>query len=97
MSDIVERARHEIAEDRRIANLLSTARGRATLLQRAAVTEELVAEVERLRRGCAKCERGDHKSCTGYDGPITTHPDSLPLCSCPPQVHRAPDTAEVSL
>lgn len=32
---------------------------------------------------CTKCQRGDHHLCTGYDGPITTHPDSLPLCPCP--------------
>lgn len=32
--------------------------------------------------GCVRCERGDHHLCTGYDGPITTHPDSLPLCGC---------------
>lgn len=31
---------------------------------------------------CVKCQRGDHHLCTGYDGPITTHPDSLPLCPC---------------
>ena len=31
---------------------------------------------------CIKCQRGDHHLCTGYDGPITTHPDSLPLCPC---------------
>lgn len=31
---------------------------------------------------CATCTRGQHHSCTGFDGPITTHPDSLPLCSC---------------
>lgn len=31
---------------------------------------------------CVKCSRGDCASCTGFDGPITTHPDSLPLCTC---------------
>lgn len=31
---------------------------------------------------CVKCERGEHHLCTGLDGPITTHPDSLPLCGC---------------
>lgn len=31
---------------------------------------------------CATCTRGDHTQCTGFDGPMTTHPDSLPLCSC---------------
>ena len=34
---------------------------------------------------CAQCAQGRHDLCTGLDGPITTHPGSLPLCSC---VHR---------
>ena len=37
---------------------------------------------------CAKCERGNHDSCTGYDGPITTNPDSLPRCPCPCPQHK---------
>ena len=36
---------------------------------------------------CIKCVRGDHKSCTGYDGPTTVHPDSLSLCPCPCPLH----------
>ncbi|ANW63982.1 hypothetical protein BCA37_10585 [Mycobacterium sp. djl-10] len=51
MSDIVERARHEISEDRRIAELANQQHTKDALLRRAAVTEELVAEVEQLRRG----------------------------------------------
>ena len=31
---------------------------------------------------CVKCERGEHHLCWGHDGPMTTHPDSLPLCTC---------------
>ncbi len=31
---------------------------------------------------CVKCGRGDHRVCTGFDGPMTEHPDSLPLCTC---------------
>jgi hypothetical protein len=31
---------------------------------------------------CATCQRGSHESCTGYDGSMTVHPDSLPLCDC---------------
>lgn len=31
---------------------------------------------------CATCARGSHALCTGYDGPLTTHPDSLPRCAC---------------
>ena len=33
-------------------------------------------------RGCLACRRGDHDLCTGLDGPMTTHPDSLPRCGC---------------
>jgi len=37
--------------------------------------------------GCAMCARGDHKLCTGLDGPLTTHPDSLPICACSGKAH----------
>lgn len=36
----------------------------------------------RPTRGCRTCLRGDHDLCTGLDGPMTTHPDSLPRCGC---------------
>jgi hypothetical protein len=49
MADIVERAMFEIAEDRRIAALMRQERNRTALLQRAAVTEELVAELKAAR------------------------------------------------
>ncbi|ORV13566.1 hypothetical protein AWB94_04925 [Mycolicibacterium canariasense] len=47
--DLIERGRHEVAEDRRIAALARQQRTKDTLLQRAQVTEDLIAEVERLR------------------------------------------------
>jgi hypothetical protein len=37
---------------------------------------------------CAACVRGRCDQCTGYDGPTTTHPDSLPFCTC--SAHRTP-------
>jgi hypothetical protein len=37
--------------------------------------------------GCAKCMRGAHHLCTGFDGPMSMHPDSLPLCLCNKQGH----------
>ncbi|MBN9607825.1 MAG: hypothetical protein BGO26_10165 [Actinobacteria bacterium 69-20] len=36
---------------------------------------------------CVKCVRGRHDLCTGYDGDLTTHPDSLPLCKCRHALH----------
>lgn len=38
---------------------------------------------------CTQCLRGDHHLCGGLVGPITTHPDSLPLCSCSLRGHAA--------
>ena len=35
---------------------------------------------------CDKCRHGKHHQCWGHVGPMTTHPDSLPLCTCG---HRA--------
>ena len=40
---------------------------------------------------CQQCERGDHHLCWGHVGPMTTHPDSLPLCACSERRHE-PDT-----
>jgi hypothetical protein len=37
---------------------------------------------------CAKCTRGRHDLCTGYDGDLSTHPDSLPPCACVHARHR---------
>ena len=37
---------------------------------------------------CSHCERGNHSRCWGHIGPMTTHPDSLPLCSCSKARHR---------
>ena len=34
------------------------------------------------RAACVQCRRGDHHLCWGHDGPMTSHPDSLPLCDC---------------
>ena len=34
------------------------------------------------RGACVQCRRGDHHLCWGHDGPMTSHPDSLPLCDC---------------
>ena len=51
--DLLERARWEVSEDRRIASLMRQPRNRETLLRRASVTEELIAEVEKLRSGYA--------------------------------------------
>jgi len=39
--------------------------------------------------GCTECRRGRHDLCTGFDGPITTHPDSLPRCACAVVGHRS--------
>lgn len=50
MNELIDRARHEIAEDRRIAALCKTSRARDALLQRAQVTEDLITAVERLRQ-----------------------------------------------
>lgn len=49
-TDVVERGKFEVAEDRRIAGLMWGQHNREVMLQRAQVTEDLVAEVERLRR-----------------------------------------------
>jgi hypothetical protein len=50
MDDLIERARHEVSEDRRIAALARQQHTKDELLKRAQVTEDLIAEVERLRR-----------------------------------------------
>ena len=31
---------------------------------------------------CQACLSDRHSQCTGLDGPMTTHPDSLPRCTC---------------
>lgn len=49
VDQLIERARHEIAEDRHIAGLMKQQRNRGQLEQRAQVTEELVDQFARLR------------------------------------------------
>ncbi len=44
-ADLVQRARREIAEDRRIASMMRQERNREIMLQRARVTEELIIEL----------------------------------------------------
>lgn len=42
-----------------------------------------MAEItDEQRAACVQCRRGDHHLCWGHDGPMTSHPDSLPLCDC---------------
>lgn len=43
---------------------------------------------------CSQCAHGHHGQCWGLVGPMTTHPDSLPRCSCLLAAHRpTPATA----
>lgn len=56
---LIDRARFEIAEDRRIAALAKQQRTKSVLEQRARVTEELVTEVERLRRSRLGVREGE--------------------------------------
>jgi hypothetical protein len=51
LKDLLERGAFEVAEDRRIAALMCEERNRAVLLQRASVTEELMAAVVSLMEG----------------------------------------------
>lgn len=50
MGDLIEDGLREVAEDRRIAGIARQQHTKDTLHRRAAVTEELVGEVEALRR-----------------------------------------------
>ena len=54
--DTVTAGIREASEDRRIAALMVEPKNRAQLIQRAEVTESLVAEVDRLRAAVARVE-----------------------------------------
>ncbi len=59
LAALLQRANHEVAEDRRLAALMREPRNREVLLSRAQVTDDLARAVQAVEQLCAEHEHDD--------------------------------------